>query len=160
LHVLVDQDAHDDVLIPAEAAADADAVAFAQHPVRLGVLAVHLDLAAFTPTLGLRAGLVQTRHIEPRIDAHWRPSDEDFDFALGAEPGHEGLGFALAVLVLDELRELWTHLVERHRPRRLLLGHLDDVESELSLYHVAHGAGRELERHVVERTHHLPRLEG
>ena len=70
LHVLVDEDAHDDVLMAAEAAIDADAVAFAQGAVRLGVLAVHLDLAAFAPALGLRSRLVQAGHVEPGVHTH------------------------------------------------------------------------------------------
>ena len=55
LDVLIDQDADDDVLEAAEAAADADAVAFADGAVRLGVVAVHFDLAALAGALGFRA---------------------------------------------------------------------------------------------------------
>src|SRR5688572_8764576 len=61
------------------------------------------------------------------------PSDQDFDFALGAQRGDERGRFALPVLLFEELRHLVAHVVERRRLRRLLLDHLDDVEAELRL---------------------------
>src|SRR6185503_13415801 len=64
---LIDHDADDDVLVAAVGAADADAVAFAHRAVRLGVLAVHRDLAALTPALGLGACLEETRDVQPDV---------------------------------------------------------------------------------------------
>src|SRR6187397_2913363 len=46
LDVLIDHDANHDVLVPAEAATDLDAITLAKHAMRLGVLPVDLDLAA------------------------------------------------------------------------------------------------------------------
>src|SRR5690349_7302372 len=86
-------------------------------------------------------------------------SDQDFDLALGLEAVHEGIGLLLAILTLEVLLELGTNLVEWHRARRLLLGDLDDVETELGFDEIAHLPWGELECHVVERTDHLTLLE-
>src|SRR5712691_2448306 len=68
LDVLVDDDADDDVLVAAEGAADADTVTFADHAMRLGVLAVDVDLPALACTLGLRACLEQTGDVQPDVE--------------------------------------------------------------------------------------------
>src|SRR5262249_29137321 len=68
LHVLVEDAAHDDGLMAAEAAADADLIALANRAVWLRALAVHLDLAPLAGTLGFRARLEQTRHVEPDVE--------------------------------------------------------------------------------------------
>src|SRR5688500_17703101 len=54
LHMLVDEDADNDVLDAAVAAAEAYAVAFADGAVRPGVLAIDFHLAAFAGALGFR----------------------------------------------------------------------------------------------------------
>lgn len=64
-----EDDADDDVLMSAERAADANAVTFANQSMRLGTLAVDLDLAALAGTLGLRACLAETADVEPDVDA-------------------------------------------------------------------------------------------
>ena len=159
--MLIDHDADDDVLDAAVAAADADAIAFAEHAVRLGVLAVDLDLAALARALGFRARLEQTRDVEPDVQANRRRSRQIriSILPLVLRPFDEGVGLLLAIHALEVLLELRPHFVERHRPRRLLLGDLDDVEAELGLDEIADRARRELERHVVERTDHLALLE-
>src|SRR5688572_4118092 len=68
LDVLIDGDPDDDVLMAAEAAADANAIAFADEAVRLGVFVVDDDLAAFARALGLRAGLEQAGDVEPDVN--------------------------------------------------------------------------------------------
>src|SRR6186997_1448506 len=86
-------------------------------------------------------------------------SDQNFDLALGFEAVHEGVGLLLAIRALEVLLELWTNFFERYRARRLLLGDLDDVEAEFGFDEIAHLARCERERHLVERTDHLPLLE-
>src|SRR4051812_33291045 len=85
-------------------------------------------------------------------------SDEDFDLALGAKAVHERRGLLLAVARPEELLDLGLHLVERHRPRRLLLEHLDDVIAEIGLDDVADRARFQTERCVVEGPNHLSLL--
>ena len=65
--MLFEDDADDDVLEAAGAAADAEAIAFAHDAVRFGVLAVDVDLAALAGALGFRARLEQARDVEPDV---------------------------------------------------------------------------------------------
>ena len=55
--------------MPAVGAADADAVAFAQRAVRLGVLAIDRHLAALARALGFRARFEEARDIQPDVQA-------------------------------------------------------------------------------------------
>ena len=90
LDVRINQDAHDDILKPAKATADADAVTFADRAIRFRMLAVDIDLAAFAGAFGFRARLEQTRHIQPDVEAlGLHASDEDFDLAFGAQAADE-----------------------------------------------------------------------
>jgi hypothetical protein len=50
--VVVDDDANDNILMAAERTSDAQTVAFADDPVWLCLLAVHVDLATLTRALG------------------------------------------------------------------------------------------------------------
>ena len=68
--MLLEDDADDDVLKTAEATADADAITFADEPVRLGVIAVDVDFAAFAGALGLRPGLEQAGDVEPDVQTN------------------------------------------------------------------------------------------
>src|SRR5688572_23951186 len=96
-------------------------------------------------------------HTSNRADS--LTSDQNFDLALGLEAVHEGVGLLLAVHALEILLEPRTYFLERHGARRLLLGHLDDVEPEVGLDEIADLARRQLERHIVEWTDHLTLLE-
>lgn len=69
LDVLGHHDADDDVLVVPERTTDTNPVALPDHAMRLGVLAVHLDLAALTRALGLRPRLVKAADVEPDVDA-------------------------------------------------------------------------------------------
>src|SRR5215212_9481934 len=70
----------------AEGMADADAIALTENAMRLGVLAVDLDLAPFARALRFRARFEQARDVEPDVEAdrvaHMRISI--FAFALSA----------------------------------------------------------------------------
>ena len=52
-----------------EGATDAESVAVAEDAVRFRMLAVDLDLSAFTRTLGFRARLEQAGDVEPDVEA-------------------------------------------------------------------------------------------
>src|SRR5918993_2691030 len=58
-------------------------------------------------------------------------SDEDFDLPLRLERVHEHLRLLLAALALEILLDLRPDLVERHGPRRLTLGHANNVQAEV-----------------------------
>ena len=70
LHVLIEHDAHDHILIATEAATDADPIAFANLAVGLGGVVVDGDLAAFTRALRFRACLEEAGHVEPDVKAN------------------------------------------------------------------------------------------
>ena len=104
--MLVDHDPDDDVLVAAEGAADADAIAFANDAVRLGVLAVDLDLPALARTLGLRARLEQAGDVQPDVEADARRSHEDVDLRFCLQGVDERFGLRLAVLIRQVLLDL------------------------------------------------------
>ena len=83
--MLIESDADDHVLVAAERPGDADAVAFADRTVRFGVLAVDVDLPAFTRALGFRTRLEQAGDVEPDVEtdrvAHIRMSIFAFAFS-------------------------------------------------------------------------------
>ena len=70
LHVIVDDDADDDVLVTAEGPADAKAIAFAYGAVGFGGLAVDVDLAAFAGALGFRSRFEQARDVQPDVQSN------------------------------------------------------------------------------------------
>src|SRR4030095_6117872 len=70
LYVLIDRDPHDDVLVPAVAAADPDAITLAEHAMRLWLLAVDIRPSPLARALGLRSRLEQTRDVEPDIQTN------------------------------------------------------------------------------------------
>ena len=131
---------------------------------RLGMLAVDLHLAALTRALGFRSRLEETRDVEPDIETNASAAVVTDQIRisilpLALRPFTKAWVCSLPVHVLEILLELRLNLVERHRAGRLLFGDLDDVEAELGLDQIARRAGRELERHVVERADHLTLLE-
>ena len=98
--MLIDHDPDDDVLVAAEAAADADAIALADDAVRLGVLAVDVDLAALARALGFRPRLEQAGDVQPDVEANRScASNEDFDLALAFSAFDERCGLLLAILL-------------------------------------------------------------
>jgi len=70
LHVLVDDDADDDVLVAAEGPLDAKAVAFADGAVGFGGLVVDVDLSALAGALGFRSRLEEARDVEPDVETN------------------------------------------------------------------------------------------
>ena len=158
--MLLEDDADDHFLKPPEAAADPDAVAFADSSIGLGVIAVDVYLAPFTRALGFRTCLEQAGDIEPDVqpNAVGHDSDEDFHSSLRSKRFHECDGLALFIALLQVLLDLRAHLVQRHGALGLLLGNADDVISELRFDQAARGARLEAERRVVERTNQLTLL--
>src|SRR5688572_21735553 len=67
LDVLIDEDADDEVLVASEAAADADAIAFAHGAIRLGVIAVDVDLSALAGPLRFGPRLEQAGDVQPDV---------------------------------------------------------------------------------------------
>jgi len=84
--MLVQHNADDHVLVTSEGPADAKAIAFPNDAMRLGVLAVDFDLAAFAGALGFRAGLEEAGDIQPDVEAnvvaHMRISIFAFAFSV------------------------------------------------------------------------------
>jgi hypothetical protein len=67
--VLPEHDPDDDVLMAAEAAADADPVTLADGTMRRRVLAVDVDLAAGTRALRFGARPEEARDVEPDVES-------------------------------------------------------------------------------------------
>src|SRR5678815_2662922 len=100
---------------PSEAAADADAVAFTDSSIGLGVIAVDVYLAPFTRALGFRTCLVQTGDVEPDVqpNAVGHDSDEDFHFPLRSKRFHDCDGLAPVSYTHLRAHETPEHLVCR-----------------------------------------------
>jgi four helix bundle protein len=83
LDVRIHHAADDDGLMAAEAAADANLVAFSNGAVRLRALAIHLHLAAFAGAFRFRARLEQTRYVKPDVETYVvHPSPSHFSVRL------------------------------------------------------------------------------
>ena len=101
--VLVHDGPHDDPLPAAQRARDVDHITGLDLAVRLGRLAVEIDLAALAGLLSLRPRAEETGHVEPDVEAqairillHWRRNP----FYTIAVPRRADTGFSLLELLV------------------------------------------------------------
>ena len=132
LDVLIQDDPDDDVLVTAERAGDADAVAFTHVTVGLRVFGVDLHFAALTRTFGFRTCLEEAGDVQPHVETNALVhSDQDFNLRLRPQRVDEQLRLCVAVLLCEEFLDLCFGFLEWHDARVLPVGDLDDVVAEL-----------------------------
>ena len=70
LDVLLDEHAYHHVLVGPEAAVDPQPIALTDGAMRLGTVAVHLDMTALALAFGFRSRLEEARDVEPGVESH------------------------------------------------------------------------------------------